>query len=111
MSELVKLADELDRLAEVEATTPDGEPDNMGESWHEYAQCFIDHHYQIVTALRLAPAALAARPDREGLLEAALVKIRDEAYTKADLEIPDCKVPEMIWQSVARRALEQGAEK
>ncbi len=35
----------------------------------------------------------------------ALEKIRDDNYPPADLEIQDCKQPEMIWQSVARRAL------
>lgn len=40
-------------------------------------------------------------------LRAVLIKIQHEAWTKADLETKDCKEPEMIWQSVARRALER----
>ncbi len=47
-----QLADELDRLKHLEETTPDGEPNNMGESWHDYVGCFLDHHAEIIAALR-----------------------------------------------------------
>jgi hypothetical protein len=46
-----------------------------------------------------------AAADTIDALVKALEKIRDEAWTPGDLEIRDCKEPEMIWQSVARRAL------
>jgi hypothetical protein len=36
---------------------------------------------------------------------AALEKIRDDHYPPSDLQLRDCEQPEMIWQSVARRAL------
>lgn len=50
--DLLKLADELDRLKHLDETTADGEPDNMGESWHNYAGHLIEHHDVIVIALR-----------------------------------------------------------
>lgn len=63
--ESAKLADDLDRLKHLEQTTADGEPDNMGESWHNYAQEFIDNHDMIVAALRVPVPSPA--PSREAL--------------------------------------------
>lgn len=71
-TELLKLADELDRLREVERTTDDGEPDNAGDSWNEYAGHFVDHHAEITAALRQAASVERAEP--QGLCDTTLTE-------------------------------------